>query len=65
MLLPRCDLGEILMLLSWRDLDDQLSMLSSISRSSGANFILENNKLRRHYFILATSLLGRYFCRAV
>ena len=38
------------------DLGDQLGMLSSTSRSSGANAVLENNKLRRHYFILATSL---------
>ena len=48
--------GVTLLLLSRHDLGDQLGMLSSTSHSSGANAVLENNKLRRHYFILATSL---------
>ena len=54
-----------MLLLSWRDHDDQLRMLSSTSTPSSANFLLENIKLKRPYFILATSLSGRYFGRAV
>ena len=34
-----------LLLLSWRDLNDQLGMLSSTSRSSGANSVLEKVNL--------------------
>ena len=40
-------------------------MLSSTSSPSTANSLLENIKLRRPYFILATSLSGRYFGKAV
>ena len=54
-----------MLLLSWRDHDDQLSMLSSTSSPSSANILLENIKLRRPYFILAASPSGRYFGRAV